>query len=650
MSLRTVLQCGLVAILTLIVVGPGAAQVPNPWRDSKAPAPMPRMKVTGIEIEFGIELGSGSVLNVRGPGSIVLGPSAAPLEQMKLERVQGEFELFIDGIVPPRPATGPAFGHWEPLLPQSRTTNLNEMNFTWQYNVPPTLQHQAVPMPRMIVEIIGVYEVVGEGPSFRMGSYQSPRMVFVPAPAMTPHGRTCPTAIASDVAGCCNSPAFAATRVVPANPVGAQQSRMAQGQVTAGGNGSGGWWVNECPVPQPGCALDGFQSCCPPQFVRPAVVHRIHPGTVVAAPVPTAPVASVPPGKLTGTWYREIEGLVLAATFHGDELKLCMTQCENETTVCFTLTADYAVTKEGLVHGVVTGVDVDVKRDPKRGEGGTRTGEMAAELQSIVDCPFSFRIKQTSSGIMVSNLKVAVEGMDKKSVAIVCGMFKPAPAGRVPVAKSVQSLGGGKTHFDGPALCRYTEVVEAVPYPVAGPVPPMAQVGPMQPPTMTVPTMPTPVPPGVITTPEDVIRQIKEATGWREPSALPTPVQPWVPERMTGSTGRSGEILPARLELAPAKPANIPAGEFGMMADIFGQMFGGQSTAASSLAPLPKATYLNHPPQYYPPPAPTSTPRMVEPPAPPMPVPTLPVIERPTGKKKPPTPEVPQSPFGNFIF
>ena len=119
---------------------------------------------------------------------------------------------------------------------------------------------------------------------------------------------------------------------------------------------------------------------------------------------------------------------------------------------------------------------------------------------------------------------------------------------------------------------------------------------------------------------------------------------------MTARTVTSCDVHPARLELAPSKPANIPAGEFGMMADVFGQMFGGQATAPPGPAPLPKATYLNHPPHYYPPPAPTAVPRMIEPPAPPMPVPTLPMVEVPIRKMKPPTPEIPQSPFGNFLF
>ena len=118
-------------------------------------------------------------------------------------------------------------------------------------------------------------------------------------------------------------------------------------------------------------------------------------------------------GKLAGTWYRDLGEIVLAATFSGDELKLCMTQNAEGAEICITLTADYAITKEGLVHGVITGIDVGSKSDPKLVRKASdmpmamELAQMAAELQEVVDCPFSFRIKQTSAGVMVSKLKVA---------------------------------------------------------------------------------------------------------------------------------------------------------------------------------------------------------------------------------------------------
>ena len=247
------------------------------------------------------------------------------------------------------------------------------------------------------------------------------------------------------------------------------------------------------------------------------MVNRVHPGTAVAAPIPSAPVASVAPGRFAGTWYRETEFCVFSATFSGDDMKVCMHQSAEGHSVCFTLTADYWMTKEGIVHGVITGVDVAVKRDPKQ-VGGLcvlPVEAIAAELQQLIDCPFSFRTKSTSAGVMVSHMKLATGEMGKMDLGLVTGMYKPATDGKVPVAKAIPSSSSERTHFNGPPLCRYTEVVEvaAAAYPVAGSGLPMPPVSPMQPPAMLVPTMPTPVPPSVITTPEDVIRQIKEATG-----------------------------------------------------------------------------------------------------------------------------------------
>ena len=113
MSLRTVLRLSLIAILVLIVAGPGAAQVPNPWRVSTAP--MPRVKGAGtFEIEFGIEIGSGPVLFARGM-SFDGTPTAAPIPREvppimiqadeEVVQVEGPGQLLINPIPASPPAT-----------------------------------------------------------------------------------------------------------------------------------------------------------------------------------------------------------------------------------------------------------------------------------------------------------------------------------------------------------------------------------------------------------------------------------------------------------------------------------------------------------------------------------------------------------------
>jgi hypothetical protein len=90
-----------------------------------------------------------------------------------------------------------------------------------------------------------------------------------------------------------------------------------------------GCWLQEAPMPQTRCAAP---SEC-----------------------------SAPTGQLSGTWYRELDGMVIAATFSGSELTMCLCQNADGAMARATFIADYSITKEGVVHGVKTGVDVDLK-------------------------------------------------------------------------------------------------------------------------------------------------------------------------------------------------------------------------------------------------------------------------------------------------
>ena len=131
-------------------------------------------------------------------------------------------------------------------------------------------------------------------------------------------------------------------------------------------------------------------------------------------------------GKLSGTWYREANGMVITVTLAGDEMKICTTMSDDTHTACVTLTADYAITKEGIVHGIVTGADVSGK-SLGNGDGSPGDGplEASAEYQKLVDCPFSFRAKMTSAGVMISNFKMAAADLDKDDLAMACGLYKP---------------------------------------------------------------------------------------------------------------------------------------------------------------------------------------------------------------------------------
>jgi outer membrane protein TolC len=148
--------------------------------------------------------------------------------------------------------------------------------------------------------------------------------------------------------------------------------------------------------------------------------------------------------KLSGTWVREMAGYAITATLEGDELKISISQGVGDTMFRVILTTDYMLTKEGLIYGVINGVDVNVKQDPKAMNAIASEQDvtkMVMALQSLVDCPFSFRTRITSAGLMVSHVKIATGEMDSKELdlkellALLGGMYKQSKDGGVTVSK-----------------------------------------------------------------------------------------------------------------------------------------------------------------------------------------------------------------------
>ena len=613
MSLRTALRFLLVANLAMAFVGSAMAQTDE--------APRPRAKKRG-EFSLGLQIGGPQVIQVHYELKLFGTPALAPMpREAPRIIIQAEEEIFEwegfgrfrvapppappSGSAPAKPAQGgpcceanrcapppPTFGP-VPLAfdfgfeftprPAQRLPMCNEMNFSWNHNGP-------VPQKvRVVRELVGSIEpglagLLGEA-GCGSGLPVCPRL---PNNLMFMH--TDHTWQYS----------------VPATP-------------TLCHDHSCGWWLDAAPVPQPRHVIPVvvLQQVWErgPMMVADVRSFGLRMGSDCALPRRSYAVSAVgatsgpccqsapaacyeKASNLAGTWYREVDGMVLAATFHGDEMKLCMTQCEDGTAICFTLTADYAITKEGLVHGVVTGVDVDIKRDSKRGETGSTVGEMAAELQSLVDCPFSFRVKQTSSGIMVSSPRVAAEGTGKKELAMICGMYKLAADGKVPAARPMKTSSNGLSRCEGPE-CRNVQI-EVHTLPLADAVPAM--------PTPTVPGIVVPAPREMTPpagrylehypqyfTPDPQHPLPRELAAQEDPhgarrvggfnTVVPTPSKP-------GCCDAPKAVAPAE-PFSPLKPANVPAGDFGMMADVFGQMLGTsqscqvQPAGVGSVAPRP---------------------------------------------------------------
>ena len=205
---------------------------------------------------------------------------------------------------------------------------------------------------------------------------------------------------------------------------------------------SKGWWVETVRVPQPRKeAVEALSHFAPPMEGPP---------TFTAVPA-SAPCCGACPkaDKLAGTWVRELPGVVIAATLTGEELKIRFTQSIDGVTASITLTADCTVTREGLMYGVITGVDVDVPQDADAPIHDMLEGPGALVLQSLADCPFSCRTRLTSVGLMVSHLKFAImEGNDIQQFLALGGMYKQSKDGSVPSPKPLKTKAAAQEGTD----------------------------------------------------------------------------------------------------------------------------------------------------------------------------------------------------------
>jgi len=345
----------------------------------------------------------------------------------------------------------------------------------------------------------------------------------------------------------------------------------------------GGWWVETVRMPQPKyatpvpcptqsavpCQIQFTEACPAPRALHaPALpAHRVI--EVIESTVAGKSVTASG-STLNGTWFRNLDGLGIsvAATFTGDEMTLCLTQSGEGFTVVLTVLADYTLTKSGLVHGVITGVDVDVKlkgdaKDTEMAAGLEELVSMTTGLHAIVDCPFSFRVKNTSMGMMVSTVKFAdLSAIPNRD--FLSGMYKFAADGKVPAPKPLvveaKTTLGGLTH----PSARYLE--HPPQYYSPDSTPSIAPAG---------ATMPAPVKPCVEATPTMTLPA---------PPCLTTPAMapPCVPPCQV-------MLVPA-VRLNPAKPVNVPPGDFDAMTVTFGQMLGGNAKPTTCLPMLPSPT------------------------------------------------------------
>ncbi|MFM8271453.1 MAG: hypothetical protein ACKODX_03880 [Gemmata sp.] len=358
-------------------------------------------------------------------------------------------------------------------------------------------------------------------------------------PAPVPPELPVPTVVRSEPASPARPPAVIRTGF---DPVGAAPVR----QVVAMAGGCGPY---RAPAPPRAFAAPPNQlfTCGDSSCVQVVVATADAP-TPVPARAP-CPLPGSEPSPLLGTWYREAPGMVIAATFTRDELKLCVTQRVDGSAATLTATAHYTLTKDGLVYGAVTGTEVGLKREPKAGASrlAGEVADLAAAAQAFVDAPLSFRTKMTSAGLMVSGLKCG-ERLAKDEAALLCGMFTCARDGRVPEPAELKDSTGRAERRGAPA----DETVERVGVDF-GPVPPAG-----------VPVLPEAlVPPGLSKIPH--VNDLFKNVGPAQPVCpAPQPAQP-VGAGAPGDSTRQlavdafGQLLQQSGVIKPAGVAGVVA-------------------------------------------------------------------------------------------
>ena len=336
----------------------------------------------------------------------------------------------------------------------------------------------------------------------------------------------------------------------------------------------GGWWVEKVrmPLPREGTPQYTFTSGQFEPQVPPS--NECHSCCNMPVPAPCCSKGS----SLAGTWVRELESAVIAVTVVGDELKIGLTQKVEGTTQTATLTADYTLSKDGLVHGVITGVNFDEKRDSHAIQLPNNAANHAHHFgMKLVDCPFSFRTRMTSIGLMVSNLKVATPpeiGADpNEMLAAICGMYKLSKDGTVPLPKEQGfHLTPRPYPYQADVLASGT-----TPY-----VPTIGVVGG----NAVIPTVPNTVLP--------TLPPPRECPGVGTVESSTTPDKKQIFQFSLGVFGGAADssssaqvIVPPSppIRFDPAAPANVPPQTFDTIVNVLGQMMNGNQSPAVAVVP-----------------------------------------------------------------
>jgi len=162
----------------------------------------------------------------------------------------------------------------------------------------------------------------------------------------------------------------------------------------------------------------------PPRQVRESAP------TVKPADEPRAVARTEETNRPLGSWERDVGSYHLTMRIEENRIYGTYSGVEKDAKFTVVLDADYSVTKDNVLYGVLTGGDVE-------GEGDKATKDEIAEwargITSLIDCPFSFRYRVDDNVLVVKDLKfggidVHNKGMD--DLVLLQGRWKKAKPSR----------------------------------------------------------------------------------------------------------------------------------------------------------------------------------------------------------------------------
>jgi RNA polymerase sigma factor (sigma-70 family) len=123
--------------------------------------------------------------------------------------------------------------------------------------------------------------------------------------------------------------------------------------------------------------------------------------------VDDAPAAAraQPAGRLLGTWERDVGPNHITLRIEADHLHGTATLTDKDRKITLSIDADYSMTRDSVLYGVITGADVP--------DASADAGELVATTAQLADQPFSVRLRVDGNTLTIKDVKFAGIGFGK---------------------------------------------------------------------------------------------------------------------------------------------------------------------------------------------------------------------------------------------